>query len=109
MPYSVFYACINFGPEFGTLFLAALKELQSPLYFKIVFKLELREAGITFRWRTAVGGRTLLSHMIPSSVYMNVVAILGVWMKDPEIHHFKAFNLCQLQLRDGCCCSSSFC
>lgn len=74
MHYSVFYACINSGPEFGTLFLAALKELQNLLQFKTVFKVDLKEAGITFRWRTALGGRTLLSHMIPNPVYMNVVA-----------------------------------
>lgn len=49
MPYSVFYAYINFGPVFGTLFLSAVKKLQSPLHSKTVFKLDLRESAVLFQ------------------------------------------------------------
>lgn len=52
------------------VFFSAVKKLQC-LPIKIAFKLNLREADVTFWWRTVLTHRALLLHMGPNLVIAN--------------------------------------
>lgn len=77
------------GLYLSPVFFSALKEVQIVLPLKTVFKLNLREADVTF----LVGNTPFLLHMGPYSVYVMVpLVVFGIWISNLGTCSNKGFS-----------------